>query len=118
MILHQKLAGGQTQGWRRKESRCARKGRLEGGFPTGKVQKPVGQKVTSRFKNPPTPELRIPPIPGINPSSVLGIPPISTLENSAPKEPYIKPVSCSVQCCFSSEQRQPPSFVSTDKSLV
>lgn len=80
---------------------------------------PVGQKVTSRFKNLPTLELKIPPIPGINPSSVLGIPPTSTLENSAPKELYyIKPVSFSVQCCFSSEQRQPPSFVSTNKSLV
>lgn len=39
-----------------------------------------------------------------NPQAQLEIPPISTLEI---KNPYIKPASCSVPCCFSPRQRQP-----------
>jgi hypothetical protein len=70
----------------------------------------------SGLEKPAVPELEILSVPGLALSSKLEIPPITVLEISTlesltllPQEPYINPFFCSVFCCFSLEQRQPPS---------
>lgn len=41
------------------------------------------------LENPPITRPKIPPIPGLAPSSRLEIPPVPTIENFAPKKPYV-----------------------------